>query len=164
MSTRLTVEDRGRMEAAARGMPTKSAKIRALDRAGFERARIAEFLGIRYQFVRNVLGAPRHEPEVHPSSPSEDGSGHHFGACVVDPDGHVSLPGAVLAALGARPGDSLPWRFEDDELVIMGRDAGLKFAQSLAASKAPGSVSWTEQLWADRRAEVAGEDRSDARG
>ena len=37
------------------GLSTKSAKIRALNEAGFERAEIAQFLGIRYQHVRNVL-------------------------------------------------------------------------------------------------------------
>lgn len=37
------------------GLSTKSAKIRALNEAGFERTEIARFLGIRYQHVRNVL-------------------------------------------------------------------------------------------------------------
>jgi len=36
-------------------LPTKSAKIRALAQAGFERTEIAHFLNIRYQHVRNVL-------------------------------------------------------------------------------------------------------------
>ncbi len=43
------------------GLTTKSDKIRALDAAGFTRTEIAQFLGIRYQHVRNVLvqsGAP----------------------------------------------------------------------------------------------------------
>lgn len=37
------------------GLPTKSAKIRALAEAGFARTEIAEFLKIKYQHVRNVL-------------------------------------------------------------------------------------------------------------
>ncbi len=37
------------------GHGTKSAKIRALAEAGYERAEIAKALGIRYQHVRNVL-------------------------------------------------------------------------------------------------------------
>jgi len=37
------------------GLGTKSAKIRALADAGYDRAEIAKALGIRYQHVRNVL-------------------------------------------------------------------------------------------------------------
>lgn len=37
------------------GLSTKSAKIRALNHAGFTRTEIAQFLGIRYQHVRTVL-------------------------------------------------------------------------------------------------------------
>lgn len=37
------------------GLETKSAKIRALYAAGHSRSDIARFLGVRYQFVRNVL-------------------------------------------------------------------------------------------------------------
>ncbi len=36
-------------------LPSKSAKIRALAKKGVSRANIAKILGIRYQFVRNVL-------------------------------------------------------------------------------------------------------------
>lgn len=37
---------------------TKSSKIRALDASGYTRSQIANFLGIRYQHVRNVLVTP----------------------------------------------------------------------------------------------------------
>jgi hypothetical protein len=37
------------------GLTTKSAKIRALADAGYDRTEIARVLGIRYQHVRNVL-------------------------------------------------------------------------------------------------------------
>lgn len=37
------------------GLQTKADKIRALDSAGFSRTEIAQFLGIRYQHVRNTL-------------------------------------------------------------------------------------------------------------
>jgi DNA-binding CsgD family transcriptional regulator/bifunctional DNA-binding transcriptional regulator/antitoxin component of YhaV-PrlF toxin-antitoxin module len=40
------------------GLPTKSAKIRALAAEGYSRAEIARYLEIRYQHVRNVLVAP----------------------------------------------------------------------------------------------------------
>ena len=43
------------------GLTTKADKIRALDVAGFTRTEIAQFLGIRYQHVRNTLiqGTPK---------------------------------------------------------------------------------------------------------
>ena len=59
------------------GLTTKADKIRALDQAGFSRATIANFLGIRYQHVRNTLvkGAPispkgRSAPRT-PSGPAD---------------------------------------------------------------------------------------------
>ena len=48
-----------RMEALTANLPdNKSEKIRHLAAAGYERADIAKYLGIRYQFVYNVLKAP----------------------------------------------------------------------------------------------------------
>lgn len=52
------------------GLPTKSAKIRALDDAGYSRSEIAKFMGIRYQHVRNVLVAPKPKGERGLSEPS----------------------------------------------------------------------------------------------
>jgi len=40
------------------GLPTKSAKIRAMTADGFSRSQVANALGIRYQHVRNVLVTP----------------------------------------------------------------------------------------------------------
>ncbi len=37
---------------------TKSAVIRFLDSKGYDRSTIAKFMGIKYQFVRNVLITP----------------------------------------------------------------------------------------------------------
>lgn len=43
------------VEDIAASLPSKSAKIRYLDSQGWNRAKIAKHLGIRYQHVRNVL-------------------------------------------------------------------------------------------------------------
>lgn len=54
----MTVEDsetRPAMGEVVHGLTTKSAKIRALDDAGYARTEIAKYLGIRYQHVRGVL-------------------------------------------------------------------------------------------------------------
>lgn len=42
-------------EQVVRGLDTKSAKIRSLAQAGYDRTEIASFLGISYQHARNVL-------------------------------------------------------------------------------------------------------------
>src|SRR5579871_2394495 len=46
------------MDKVTEGLPTKSAKIRALYKRGASRSEIATYLNIRYQHVRNVLVAP----------------------------------------------------------------------------------------------------------
>ncbi len=156
------------MEQIAGALPTKSAKIRALDAAGYKRARIADFLNIRYQHVRNVLvsrtseearsSARAHAPN---ETQDDDTSGEilTYGRATVDEKGRLALPVAVLDALEVRPGGWIPWRFEDGELKLMNRAAALRFGQSLAADlakKHPGS--WSDQLIAERRAEAARED------
>ncbi len=55
MAKVLSVNQKRRMGEVAQNEPTKSAAIRALWRAGFERADIARYLEIRYQHVRNVI-------------------------------------------------------------------------------------------------------------
>ena len=50
-----SAEERRPMEDVAKDLPTKSAKIRALAAAGYSRSEIAKFLGVRYQYARNVL-------------------------------------------------------------------------------------------------------------
>jgi len=47
------------MDELTQGLSTKSAKIRLLEDHGVARSAIANYLGIRYQHVRNVLIAPR---------------------------------------------------------------------------------------------------------
>lgn len=45
-------------ELEKKGLKSKSAVIRYLDGEGYNRSAIANFLGIRYQHVRNVLVTP----------------------------------------------------------------------------------------------------------
>jgi hypothetical protein len=156
-------DQRRRMTAIAEPLPTKVAKIRALDDAGFSRQAIATFLKIRYQHVRNALvtrpasAVASTTPERTP--PSGPGDAPLYGRCRVDELGRIALPPALLAMLDARPGDHVPWRFEDRELKLMSREAGIEFAQSLVAQLAerhPGR--WSRELIGERRAEAAGEE------
>ena len=46
------------IEIIIKDLPSKSARIRALDKAGLSKAEIGRALGISYQFVYNVLRTP----------------------------------------------------------------------------------------------------------
>jgi hypothetical protein len=67
-------------EEVMHDLGTKSAKIRALAQAGYDRKEIADLLGIRYQHVRNVLinsgntGGLRREIEVQREPVTVDGA------------------------------------------------------------------------------------------
>ena len=50
-------------ELEAKGLKNKSQVIRYLDSEGFSRSSIANFLGVRYQHVRNVLVTELKKPQ-----------------------------------------------------------------------------------------------------
>jgi hypothetical protein len=50
--------EQAKMAKICEGLPTKSAKIRALNAKGYTRSQIKDHLGILYQHVRNVLITP----------------------------------------------------------------------------------------------------------
>src|SRR5689334_3885518 len=89
---RLSEAERRRMTAIADALPTKAARIRALDAAGFTRQAIATFLQIRYQHVRNALvnrpageaiGTPSASPSPARAAPGL-GDVPRYGRCQVD--------------------------------------------------------------------------------
>src|ERR1700760_2772503 len=95
--------DHQQMRQLTRGLNSKSDKMRALAKAGYERADIARFLGTRYQFVRNVLiqdearnarraaettGSPNDNKKLAPAK------------LRLGPDGRIVIPAAFREALG----------------------------------------------------------------
>lgn len=155
-----TQEDRDSMQRIAGFLGTKADKIRALNAAGYSRSAIAAFLSVRYQHVRNVLG-PLHAstPSV-ASAPNEaENPATDFGAVRLDAEGRIALPDSVLSALDAERGETLPWRFSAGDFILMGRESGMNFAHQFAAKhKGTGDESWTDELIAERRREVAREE------
>jgi hypothetical protein len=176
----LSSENKAEMQRLVAGLPTKSAKIRRLAEAGYERADIARFLGIRYQHVRNVLThAPQSattvtEPAVDrgPGASEEAASFAAEGSSEairvyrfnVDTEGRIKLPSDALTALDAVPRRLITARFEDGELKLMSIDAAVRFVQRLAEPYIKeGEGNWSDQVIAERRAEAereAEEDRS----
>src|SRR5689334_5227005 len=102
------------MERVAAGAASKSEKMRRLAVAGYSRQQIADFLGVRYQFVRNVL--VEHEKRRGERSglaeAGQDWAGVGAGAdepalaITVGPDGGAFIPATILAQAGLKPGDA----------------------------------------------------------
>jgi len=149
----------GHMEEVSKGLKTKSDKIRALDHAGYPRADIARFLGIRYQHVRNVLMQPDTK------SKSADKSGL-VGSTVapegvrtrmrlkIDAGGRIALPPAVREAMNiGENGNVLAW-LENGELRLVSPQVALAQVQALARQLLEGSDSLADELIAERREEA----------
>ena len=159
-----TPAQREAMDRITHGLPTKSAKMRALEPAGYSRSDIAAYLGTSYQHVRSVLGplAPVQVagPEERTSSPDDEFA--DMGVVKVDATGRVQLPPQVLLALDAEPGFTLLWRLEGDTLTIYGPHSGLRVVQDKAQKYVvPGEELASEQLMRERREEVAREEAKD---
>jgi len=137
--------DTERMQSIAQGLPTKSAKIRALSSAGFSRSDIAGFLNIRYQHVRNVQVRTERKTENIPRSAHlEVGAG-----------GRVVIPAAFRDAMNIKEGDRLVAKLENGELRLMSKQLTLRRAQEIIRRHVPAGVSLVDELIADRRREAA---------
>lgn len=141
-------DGRRRMDEVISGLPTKAAKIRALDQSGYSRSEIAKHLGIRYQHVRNVL--VRTKPEALPESLW----------LKVGPGGRIVIPAPYRKAVGVEVGDRIMLRLEEDgELRIISQRVAIKRAQELVRRYFPGEERLSDLLIAQRRAEAAREDQ-----
>lgn len=153
------------MESITRNLTTKSEKIRRLGSAGYSRQQIADFLGIRYQHVRNVLvdeerkrqsgfsesgSTPVPRPVVAPSPLS--------GKVILRSDGSIVLPSSVLAAGGYKNGDTLFVRAEGEgEVHLLSSKAAIRRAQELVRGFVRENVSLVDELLKERRHEAESE-------
>lgn len=159
------------VEAILSSKASKSDKIRALSAAGHSRADIARAIGIRYQFVRNVLvedersgrdkgtpkaaqnaTAPPQGPAPVAAEPAIPGAPVKL---VVGQNGEVVLPAGLRAALGIGPGSVLVARVEGPEIRLYTYQEAIRRARDLVRQVVPGDVSLVDELIADRRREVA---------
>ena len=167
-----------RMNRITAGLPTKSEKMRCLAAAGFKRAGIARYLGVRYQFVYNVLSAPapksgRAGQSVQSKSALSvsEGSDEPKTAMTEQPagwiwtrvgkNGAIELPEAFLTALAIRKGDHVQLAMEDDGIRILTREAALRALTNDVRRYIPDDVSLVDALIADRRAEAIREASGD---
>jgi hypothetical protein len=151
---------------------TVSDKIRALAAAGYERARIAKFLGKSYQHVRNVLEHDKlklahvsarrrsgvEDAEAKTFSRDDIGGIHRLD---IQPDGSIRLPPVIEQAMGLRRGGVVISEFTGDRLVLLSTAAAASRAQGLVATLIPGTDSLAESLIEDRRREARREIEDD---
>ena len=147
------------MSAVAHGLPTKAARIRALDAAGYARADIARFLEIRYQHVRNVLlrGTPKTAQASGAAAPVGARSDDRI-EVKIGPGGRVVIPAAFREAMEAGEGDTLVAVIDRDGVVrLTSASAALRMARRILSAAIPADVSLSDSLIADRRREAARE-------
>jgi AbrB family looped-hinge helix DNA binding protein len=166
-----------RMQAQTAGLETKSAKIRTLGRAGYTRRQIADFLGIRYQHVRNVLvdeertnrgragkaAAPETDwptdLETKSAMPQKDTVKVKIG-----PEGQIALPAHMRAALNVKEGDTVWLVLEDGEIHVADAHAITHRVRSMLGKASPGAIGSADDFIAERRHEAEREEREAERG
>ena len=152
--------DEQRMRKLTEGLGSKSDKMRALAKAGYKRTAIADFLGTRYQFVRNVLvqDEARHAKKVAAAASGEMQLAP--AKLRLGPDGRVLIPAAFREALGISEGDILVASIDDGELNLLTRRAAVRRAQAIVRQFVPQGVSLVDELIEDRRREVEREQQN----
>jgi AbrB family looped-hinge helix DNA binding protein len=149
--------DHRHMRRLTKGLASKSDKMRALAKAGYERADIARFLGTRYQFVRNVLvqEETRDAKRAATMAASENGAaGLAPTKLRLGPDGRVVIPAAFREVLKLSEGDTLVASIADGELHLLTIQAAVRRAQAIVRRFVPEGVSLVDELLEDRRREV----------
>lgn len=145
------------MAAIVHELPTKAAKIRALDAAGYARADIARFLDIRYQHVRNVLirGAPTNARRAVEPGRNGAGTGDRI-EVKIGPGGRIVIPASFRKAMEAQEDDTLVAVIDGDGVVrLTSAAAALRMARRIVCEAVPSDVSLSDSLIADRRREAA---------
>lgn len=152
-----------KMDAAVAGLASKSDKIRALNRAGYKRSQIADYVGVRYQFVRNVLvdeerRAGGRAGMTARGGPAEDALPKDTGRArriEVSADGSLRLSAELLAAAGVAGGGVLLARAEDGGIKLMTPEMTTRKIQAELRKYVPEGASLVNDLIEERRREGA---------
>jgi AbrB family looped-hinge helix DNA binding protein len=148
------VSEPQRMRKLTEGLASKSEKMRVLAKAGYTRKMIADFLGTRYQFVRNVLVQDEARTAKKLSAATAADSQLAPTKLRLGPDGRVVIPAAFREALGVSDGDTLIASIVDGELHLLTIPAAVRKAQAIIRRYVPEGVSLVDELIEDRRREV----------
>jgi len=138
---------------------SKAEKIRRLKQHGLRQADIARALGIRPQFVSNVVKAAQRPAttSARTTAPPPLPADLSTVRTQVGEGGRIVVPAAFRAALGMEVGEQVLLRVEDGELRVFTPQEGIRKAQELLRHYIPEGVSLADELIAERRAEAARE-------
>lgn len=144
------------MRRVTDGLPTISAKIRALDAAGYACADIARFLNRRYQHVRNVLvqGSPKSESSQAGSGAPDTPGNIEPKTLQVAQNGRVVIPAEMRSAMLIDATGYVTASVVEGELRILSPKSALLKAQKVVQEKTSGAASLADELIAERRAEA----------
>jgi bifunctional DNA-binding transcriptional regulator/antitoxin component of YhaV-PrlF toxin-antitoxin module len=169
------------MDELTAGLPSKSAKMRRLSAEGYSRGDIARYIGVRYQFVYNVLSAadrtepnsdgplgkaaggatPVSAPVSGEGSPEPSMASSNWLWTTVRKGGKIEFPIAFLQAMGVGEGDHVQLVSEGNVVRVLSRGAALRELQEEVRRYVPEGVSLVDELLAERRAEAAREMEGD---
>lgn len=171
MAANTSTSHRYSMNEVAVGFQTKSDKIRALTKAGYSRSEIADFLGIRYQHVRNVLVNDERVASGVAADTQHDTKARDVAAnpkaaqakpsptkVRIELDGRVTIPPEFRRALGLKENDPVVLTLEDDEVRMTSLPVSVRRAQAIIRQIVPASVSLVDELLAERRLDAERED------
>lgn len=156
------------MSKRAGGQQSKSGKIRVLYKAGYRQADIARHLGIRDQFVSNVVRGMKDKsiqgkaasPEVtYPDDAKEDEGDEapRVLRVTMGPQGRIVVPVAFRQAMGVDEGSVVVLEREGEIVRMMSEDAAVRAVQAMVRRYVPKDVSLVDALLAERRREAEGE-------
>jgi len=136
--------NRQEMEAIVAGVPTKSEKIRLLNRAGVAKADIARFLDIRYQHVYNVLLRDKK------ASPQNESAGEQTEQQVyqvkLGAGLKMALPPEFAETESLEAGDVVICRRDPDGLKIMSSTAAEDYLRTVLRQRLPEQAEMLEAL------------------
>jgi len=147
------------MEMLVAGASSKSEKMRRLAAAGCSRQEIADFLGVRYQFVYNVLAEDEKKrnqaaglAEAASVWEGEATSAEPVTTIKIGADGTATIPAAVFAEAGLRPGDCfVPDIAGEGDIRLLSGHAALARAQELLRQSKQGKGSLVDEILEERR-------------
>ena len=135
----------------------KSEKIRRLVNAGYRQADVARFLGIRDQFVSNVVRQARPPARIAGPAGVPDTEASRRTRLSLDSAGRIVIPVEFRRAMNITEGGELMARIVDGELRLITPAMAVMRAQKLVRELIPGEAGLADSLIADRRREAAKE-------
>ncbi|MGN3973646.1 AbrB/MazE/SpoVT family DNA-binding domain-containing protein [Tsuneonella sp. SYSU-LHT278] len=133
------------MERLTAHTDIKSEKIRVLFRTGVQRADIARFMGVQYQYVQNILkrSGLLDRPQPGGDQESEDVKVY---TVKVTTGGAIRLPREYTKEHGINAGDTLICREGKDGLTIMSRSTAAETLRKTLEQRMPAEAALLEAL------------------